>query len=59
MPQAEMQKAEGLVDDMGRRLSLLASMVGLQARKMAAYAREGAEDMWVEAQHIRSVRGGK
>jgi hypothetical protein len=55
-PQAEMQKAERLVDDMAQRLALLASKAGLQTRRMAAYAREGAEDMWVEAQHIRSGR---
>lgn len=57
MPQAEMQRAEGIVDDMGQRLALLTSLVGLQIRKMAAYTREGAEDMWAEAQHIRSARG--
>jgi hypothetical protein len=56
IPQEEMQRAERLVDDMGQRLSLLASRVGLQMRKMAAYAREGAEDIWVEAQHMRSAR---
>jgi len=53
IPQAEMQRAEGLVDEMGQRLSLLASAAGLQVRRMAAYAREGAEDILAEAQHIR------
>jgi hypothetical protein len=57
LPQAELQRAEGIVDDMAQRLALLTSMVGLQIRKMAAYAREGAEDIWVEAHHIRSARG--
>jgi hypothetical protein len=56
LPQAEMQRAEGLVDDIGQRLALLTSTVGLQIRKMAAYAREGAEDIWVEAQHMRPAR---
>jgi hypothetical protein len=56
IPQAEMQKAEGLVDDMGQRIGLLTTMTGLQIRKMAAYAREGAEDILAEAQHLRSVR---
>ncbi len=55
IPQAGIQKAERLVDDMGQRLSLLASTVGLQVRKMAAYARESTEDVWVEAQHMRSA----
>ena len=54
MPQAGMQRAERVVDDMGQRLTLLTSRVGLQIRKMAAYAREGAEDILAEAQHIRS-----
>jgi hypothetical protein len=59
MPQAEMQRAEGLVDSMGQRLALLTSIAGLQLRKMAAYAREGSEDIWVEAQHMRSARISK
>ncbi len=57
--QTEMQRAEGVVDDMGQRLALLTSMAGLQIRKMAAYAREGAEDIWAEAQHMRAARSGK
>lgn len=56
LPQAEMQRAEKLVDNMGERLGLLTAMVGLQVRKMAAYAREGTEDIVAEAQHIRSAR---
>jgi hypothetical protein len=59
MPQAEIQRAEGLVDSMGQRLALLTSMAGLQLQKMAAFAREGAEDIWVEAQHMRSARISK
>ena len=57
VPQAEMQRAERVVDDMGQRLAHLTSTVGLQIRKMAAYGREGAEDIWVEAQYIRTARG--
>jgi hypothetical protein len=56
LPQAEMQRAEGLIDETGQRLSLLASMAGLQVQKMAAYTREGFEDILAEAQHIRSAR---
>jgi hypothetical protein len=56
LPPAEMQKAEGLVDDMGKRLSLLTSIAGLQARRMGAYAREGFEDILAEAQHLRTAR---
>ena len=59
LPQAEIQRAERLVDDTGQRLSLWASRAGLQVRKMAEYAREGAEDILAEAQHIRSARISK
>jgi len=54
---AVMQRAERLVDDMGHSLAFFASIASLQARRIAAYTREGAEDMWAEAQHLRSVRG--
>jgi len=55
-PQAEMQRAERVVDVMGQRLTVLTSNVGFQLRKMAAYAYEGAEDIWAEAQHMRPTR---
>ena len=58
LPQAEMHKAEEMLDNMGQRLSLLTAMMGLQIRKTAAYAREGMEDMLAEAQYIRSARRG-
>jgi len=51
-----MQRAESLVDDMGHSLAFFASIASLQARRVAAYTREGAEDMWAEAQHLRSAR---
>jgi len=53
MSQAELQRAEVLVDVLGQRLALMTSKVGLQIRRMAAYAREGTEDVWAEAQHMR------
>jgi len=55
-PQAEIQRAERVVDVMGHRLVILNSKVGFQVRRMAAYAREGTEDMWAEVQYIRSAR---
>lgn len=51
-PLEEMQRAEGLVDTLGQRLTLWTSRLGLQIRKMAAYTREGAEDMLAEAASI-------
>lgn len=45
-------RAEQLVDAIGQRLGLFAVLVGLQAQKAAARAREEAEDVWAEAQTI-------
>jgi hypothetical protein len=53
---AVIQRAEKLVDDMGHSLAFFASLASLQARRIAASTREGAEDMWAEAQHLRSTR---
>ena len=53
MPHADVQRAEEVVDAMGQRLTLMTSRTGFHIRRMAAYAREGAEDMLAEAQHIR------
>ena len=54
--QTGMQRAENAVDNMAQQLAHFASKTGLQARRISAYAREGAEDIWVEAQHIRFRR---
>lgn len=50
-------KAEELVEGMTQRLSLYAARAGLQIQKTAARAREGAEDIWAEAQSIRKNGG--
>jgi hypothetical protein len=50
-------KAEELVEGMTQRLSLYAARAGLQIQKTAACAREGAEDIWAEAQSIRKNGG--
>lgn len=46
-------KAEELVEGMTQRLGLFAARAGLQIQKATARMREGAEDVWVEAQSIR------
>ena len=51
-----MERAEVLVDRAGPRAGAFVSLVGLRVRKLAARAREEAEDVWAEAQ---SVRQGK
>ncbi len=48
------EKAELLVDSMGQRLGLFGMHLSLQVQKAGARVREEAEDMWAEAQNIRS-----
>lgn len=57
--QPAMEKADQLVDDMGQRMGLIAAIVSLQTRKIAARVREDAEDMWAEIQQIRNERAVK
>lgn len=46
------ERAEELVDRMGQRLGHATVLVGLRIRKVAALAREEAEDMWAEARSL-------
>ncbi len=48
-----MERAEKLVDRLGERTGALVSLAGLRLRKLAARAREEAEDVWAEAQSVR------
>ena len=50
---AATERAEEMVDRMGEQVGHFASLLGLRVRRMAALAREEAEDMWAEAQSIR------
>jgi hypothetical protein len=52
-PNETVQRAEALVDQWGQRLGHVLSIAGEQVRKATARAREEAEDIWAEAQHIR------
>jgi hypothetical protein len=54
-----MQKAEKLVDEMAQRVGEVSSRVSLQTRKITARVGEEVEDMWAEAQQIRSRGRGK
>ena len=49
-----MQRAGEIADNVGHLLDLYKSVANLQVQKWVAYAREGVEDIWAEAQHIRS-----
>jgi len=57
--QPAMEKADQMVDDMGQRMGLIATIVSLQTRKITARVREDAEDMWAEIQQIRNGRGAQ
>lgn len=50
------ERAEELVDRIGQRVGYVASLAGLRLRRMAALAREEAEDIWAEAQSIHRER---
>lgn len=50
---AATERAERLLDDMGERIGGLASISGPMIQRFVALAREEAEDIWAEAQHIR------
>jgi hypothetical protein len=52
-----MRRAEELVDRMGEQVGHCATALGRGFLRLVARAREEAEDIWAEAQHIR--RGGK
>ncbi len=54
-PAAATQRAERLLDGMGERVGRLAAQAGRQIRRAAALAREEAEDLWAEAQEVRSA----
>ena len=51
-----MQRAEELADRLGERISHYASLLGFKFLQFVARAREEAEDIWAEAQNIRSSR---
>ena len=51
-----MDRAEEAVDSLGRRAGQLGSEVGQRLLRLAARAREEAEDIWAEAQSIRTSR---
>lgn len=52
-PAAATVRAEELVSRAGAQLGALAVGAGERLRKAAALAREEAEDIWAEAQHLR------
>ncbi len=55
--QAATARAEELVDRLGESVGHLASLAGWRLLKVAALAREEAEDVWAEAQSLRHRQG--
>jgi hypothetical protein len=53
------ERAEAVLDEWGNKIGRSASLAGQQLRRMAARAREEAEDILAEAQHLRHSDGGK
>ena len=47
------ERAEEQLNRWGQTLGRVASMVGMRVARVAAFAREEAEDMWAEAQDMR------
>ncbi len=47
------ERAEIIMDEWGQRIGRSAALAGQQLRKIAARAREEAEDILAEAQHLR------
>jgi hypothetical protein len=47
------ERAEEIVDHLAPMVGRLAALAGLQILKLAARAREEAEDIWAEAQSLR------
>jgi hypothetical protein len=48
-----MERAEEVVDRLGQRAGEIGSQVGQCVLRLAARAREEAEDIWAEAQSMR------
>jgi hypothetical protein len=53
------ERAEARLDEWGQWVGRSASLVGQQLHKMAARAREEAEDVLAEARHIQQKDSGK
>ena len=50
------ERAEELVDRAGESVGHLAALAGWRLLRAAAFVREGAEDVWAEAQSVRRAQ---
>lgn len=53
-PSPDYTRAEEMVDQMGQAIGIYASRLGRRILKGIALAREEAEDIWAEAEALRS-----
>ena len=51
------ERADEILNRAGWTAGLFASMIGMRLARIAAFAREEAEDMWAEAQSMRCQNG--
>jgi hypothetical protein len=51
------ERADEILNRAGWTAGLFASMIGMRLARIAAFAREEAEDMWAEAQNMRRQNG--
>jgi hypothetical protein len=50
---SSLDRVEELMDQLGKKVGSFTSMLGQHLFRLAAHAREAAEDCWAEAQSIR------
>lgn len=50
-------RAEVVVSRLEETIGAYATVIGRRLQRLAARAREEAEDIWAEAQHVRAERG--
>jgi hypothetical protein len=55
-PRPATERAEELLDALGARLGRFVASARPRVQMLAALAREEAEDIWAEAQHLRAQR---
>lgn len=51
-----MERAEAVVSQLEETIGVYATVIGRRLQRLAARAREEAEDIWAEARHVRMQR---
>ena len=58
-PRPATERAEEMLDAFGHRVGLYMAAIAPAIRRFTALAREEAEDIWAEAQHLRNQARGR